>query len=308
MRGDKKMNNEIPSKAVSHKKTIIFGIAILVVFAVLFVLLLSMFNQENQAYATEFMSEDASQSGYILVTAKSFSVDPIKGDVSTRLQFSPEGDLANEDGTLAKSMTLYVNNSTGKSQIPFTKDEVMNPADVVIDIYGNVGSYPFDSHDGVLFMSLIAEEKDADGVIVSSESIPFVVDYTSSLAGYKVNPTIGEESTTGYAEIYLNITRAATALTFSIFIMVLEWLLALSAVAATFVWIRGRKIEVGMFGWMGALLFALVPLRNAMPAVPPVGVFSDIISFFWAEIIVAVCLVISVGAWVKRGSAAGNPK
>jgi hypothetical protein len=63
-----------------------------------------------------------------------------------------------------------------------------------------------------------------------------------------------------------------------------------------------------MFGWMGALLFALVPLRNAMPAVPPVGVLSDIVSFFWAEIIVAVCLVVSVTTWIKRGSAEGKAK
>ena len=57
--------------------------------------------------------------------------------------------------------------------------------------------------------------------------------------------------------------------------MVLQWLLAISAISAAIVWVNGRKIEVTMFGWMGALLFALIPLRNAMPAVPPVGVLSD---------------------------------
>ena len=85
--------------------------------------------------------------------------------------------------------------------------------------------------------------------------------------------------------------------------MALEWLMALSALSAAIVWMRGRKIEVTMFGWMGALLFALIPLRNAMPAVPPVGVLSDFLSFFWAEILVAVSLALSVATWLTRPTA-----
>ena len=90
--------------------------------------------------------------------------------------------------------------------------------------------------------------------------------------------------------------------------MVLQWLLALCTVGAVIVWLRGRKIEVSMLGWMGALHLALVPLRNAMPAVPPTGVLSDFIAFFWAEIIIAVCMATIVITWLKRGSAAGNAK
>lgn len=60
-------------------------------------------------------------------------------------------------------------------------------------------------------------------------------------------------------EIVLDISRAAMILTFAIFIMALEWLLALSAVGAAFVWVRGRKIEVTMFGWMGALRISSWP-------------------------------------------------
>ena len=58
----------------------------------------------------------------------------------------------------------------------------------------------------------------------------------------------------------------------------------------------------------GMITFALVPLRNAMPAAPPIGALSDIISFFWAEIIVAVCLVAGVVTWLKRGSVDGKTK
>jgi hypothetical protein len=292
----------------THAKAIVISIVILAVFAALFALLLSLYNTENQSTVTQFMQDETSKSGYIEISAKSFSVDPVKGEISTRLQFTPNGDLLSDDGTLARDMTLYVNSSAGKTTIPFKKGELMNPTDVVLDIYGNVGAYPFDSHEGELYMVLIENVKDASGAVTDGDMIPFTVDYTSALAGYKVTPAQADDSDTGAVGIDLSISRAATALTFAICIMVLEWLLALSAVGAVYVWIRGRKIEVGMFGWMGALLFALVPLRNAMPAVPPVGVLSDVVAFFWSEIIVAVCLVVSVVTWIRRGSAAGNAK
>ncbi len=43
-----------------------------------------------------------------------------------------------------------------------------------------------------------------------------------------------------------------------------------------------------------ALIFGLPALRNVQPGVPPVGAFSDYITFIWAELIVAVSAVITV--------------
>lgn len=51
-----------------------------------------------------------------------------------------------------------------------------------------------------------------------------------------------------------------------------------------------------------ALLFAFASVRNAQPGTPPIGTYSDFISFFWAEVIIALCLVILVFTWVLRHS------
>ncbi|MDE3089868.1 MAG: DUF4436 family protein [Chloroflexota bacterium] len=100
------------------------------------------------------------------------------------------------------------------------------------------------------------------------------------------------------------IQRSGTVIAFAVFIMALKWLLALSALfVALSVAVRGRKVELAMFSWLAALLFALPPLRNAMPGVPPLGSFNDFASFFWAEGIVALSLIIIVFTWLKRASA-----
>ena len=49
-----------------------------------------------------------------------------------------------------------------------------------------------------------------------------------------------------------------------------------------------------------ALLFAFATVRNAQPGTPPIGTYSDFISFFWAEVIIALCLVVLVFTWLLR--------
>jgi hypothetical protein len=58
-----------------------------------------------------------------------------------------------------------------------------------------------------------------------------------------------------------------------------------------------------MFSWLAALLFAMVPLRSAMPGAPPIGALSDVLAFFWAEMLIALSLVLIVFTWLRRPGA-----
>lgn len=59
--------------------------------------------------------------------------------------------------------------------------------------------------------------------------------------------------------------------------MAVVWGVTVVVLLMTFpIVMRGRKIEVGMFSFLAALLFASVALRNAQPGSPPVGSFSVI--------------------------------
>lgn len=71
---------------------------------------------------------------------------------------------------------------------------------------------------------------------------------------------------------------------------------------SSLVFLGGRRIEVTLIGALGAMIFALPALRNALPGAPPLGVRADILIFFWAELgaVIALCLFIS--AWARQGS------
>jgi Domain of unknown function (DUF4436) len=135
----------------------------------------------------------------------------------------------------------------------------------------------------------------------AEEEVPLAVDFYGSIPGMKIEATKSSDSDDDYVGIDMKIGRSSTVIFFSLFITFLMWGATIVVVLLVLsVLLRGRKIEVGMFSFLSALLFALVAVRNSQPGVPPIGVFSDFISFFWAEVILALCLLTLVFTWLLR--------
>ena len=250
----------------------------------------------------EFTSSDVPGASRVVVDVKLISADPIKGDMLARLSFDGAGPLFDEDeGIPTENLVMSVNGATGRLVIPFKAGEPMNPTEVMLGLYGAVMRYPFDHHEGALVVSfatpLIASSPTPAGG-VSHEPIPVVLHYAETLTGYRISASQVTPPEPGTVELDIRLARSNSVLIFALFIMGLQWLLAFAALLALWTWlVRGNKIEVTMFGWMAGLLFALIPLRNAMPGIPPVGTLSDFLSFFWIEAIIAICMFVAVGTW-----------
>lgn len=140
-----------------------------------------------------------------------------------------------------------------------------------------------------------ADDEDED------DEIPIGVDFSGSISGFKIDAVKAKESQNDLVGIDMTISRAATTKFFSFFVMIMMWGLTISVLFLTSsVVLRGRKPELGMFSFTAALLFAFATVRNAQPGTPPIGTYSDFISFFWAEVIIALCLVVLVFTWLLR--------
>jgi hypothetical protein len=294
---------ETSQKSKWLKRIIPVGIGILV-FLALYFLMIQLFNTEGVAEVKEFGAQMVGTSpDYVMISAKLVSVDPVKGDLSMRLQFAPQGVYMDADGaSLTTPLLLDLNSSTGKTEYNFKNDERMNPVDLTVSLYGGeVMRYPFDEHYADLTIGLYAVSEGKEGEAKQFTPVPFKVNFTGALPGYSITAEEWDKKEASYDEIYMTFIRSATTKFFAVFIMVLMWLLAIVALSVSLTClITGRKIEATLFSWMGALLFAMVPLRNAMPAAPPIGALTDYISFFWAEILVALSLVIFVYTYLSR--------
>lgn len=292
------------------KTPMIVGLLLLLIFAGLYVFVLNAYRNEGANRAAELVADTAKAGeNRIDVSGRIVTADPLKGDVIVRLEFLPHGSFAGENGTLARDLDLYVSSATGKNVHEFKKGKRMNPVEVVVEIYeGEPMDYPFDSHAAEL--SFFFEPGAAKGAEpASSEAIPIAVEMRGSVAGLRLDTELAKENTADHAVIEIGIERATTAIFFSVFIMIAMWALVVGVLFLVFRVFSGhRKIEISMFSFLGALLFAFPALRNSQPGTPPIGTMSDFIAFFWAEVIIALSLLSVVLRWIIRGPGGDAPK
>ncbi len=308
------------------KAPIIAALGVLLLLAVTFAGVLKVYDKENENRAAS-IELDTAQAGpdRIDAYAKIITADPVKGDVIVRIELTPQGKFVSEDGvTLSRDIELFVNTTTGKQVHEFRKNKRMGPVEAVLDMYeGEPMDYPFDEHVSQLAVyfdnsvpepapsaaaPVEAEEPEVDEAAAPADAadepaeIPIALELFGSVNGLQIEAEKSKENVKDYAVIDLTIRRATTAKFFSIFIMSAMWLLTLAVLFLVFHVLTGRRrIEVGMFSFLGALLFAFPALRNSQPGTPPIGTYSDFIAFFWAEVLIALCLLTILSIWLVRG-------
>jgi len=319
-------------------KDIVITVAVIIVFAVALVLVLNIYKNEGEKRSASILDIGEKDPNHIEVYVKLVSIDPNKGDIVARMEFEPKGRFTTDNGsTVARDLKLFVNSANGKQELDFSKGKRMNPMEVVVNMYdGLVTDYPFDKHSAYLEFYFAPgkesakdekkteapktseatatpapaageEQKKEEGekkpaaAEKDEDIIPIGVDFTGSIPGFKIDATKGKDSDEDLVGIDMTISRASTTKFFSLFVMVMMWGLTISVLLLTLsCLLRGRKVELAMFSFTAALLFAFAAVRNAQPGTPPIGTYSDFISFFWAEVIIALCLVVLVFTWLLR--------
>lgn len=331
--------------AISEKvsvRDIIVGVVLIVIFVVAMFVVRGIYRTEGEKRSAEISNEGEKDANHISANVKLLSIDPVKGDIQARIEFTPEGNLAKPDGTLARDLKLFVNSANGKQDIEFAKGKRMNSVDTTISLYDGLATdYPFDTHSAYLelYLTTAPEKKPdaakpapgaepaatpaatpaaapADGSAPATEPKPepaakpeeeddnqvaLAVDFFGSVPGYKIEATKAKESDDDYVGIDLKVSRSSTVKFFSEFVMFLMWGATIAVLFLVLsVVLGGRKIEVGMFSFLAALIFALIAVRNAQPGIPPIGTLSDFVAFFWAEVILSLCLLSILFVWLFR--------
>lgn len=229
-------------------------------------------------------------------------VDPTLQTLSmTIMQIHPFGKYSN-DGVFAADASLTLN-SIGDWRFPIKRGDSADDDKVQTGITGWITDYPFDHYDASISMTLTG----ADG-----KDIPTAISVLNSDAFFKIETSLVDSDDPGVV-INLAIKRSTSTLVFGIFIMLLMLALAAaSAVAAYYVLHFNQGFHFSACSLMAGMLFALIPLRNAVPGNPPIGSIIDFGSFFIAEATIAIslisCIVLGYRKQLKIDAAGEQPK
>lgn len=289
-------------KKISNKE-IFITISGITLFVILFVLVLQLFQSEIEKTPVVNLDQDEKSKDHILIKLQISNIDPVKGDVQIRVIPIPVGIYSNDSMTLSRDVKFYTNSISGNTEYSFSKGSMINPFEVTVDMFdGYLMKYPYDKHSAYFNLYVATPGKDSVGNILYDE-IPIIkeTNFLTSINGYRIGSVQEIEHSGGYTGLLIKMERTYAVKMFAGFIMLIFWLITLSIVLVMFsIVLRKRKIEFSMFAFLTAMLFALPALRNMQPFIPSIGCYSDYISFFWAEGIVAIALVVSVLTWLRR--------
>ena len=262
-----------------------------------FALALLSFNGEGDKRAVWLTAgaDAAQQADRLVIKVSIQAIDPTRGEMNARLEFTPRGAFDLGEGWAAQSDIVIYTSSSVKPEVAIKQGQRIPAQDIVLPLYdGDYSIYPFDAYAADLWFVAVNE--------ANGETLPVHVELAGQVFGYRVQAQADSDSSAEAVSLGLTVGRAALTRIWAVFVMLLLWAMSLSVAGVAVSMLLGRrKLEFAAFTWMGAMIFAFVGFRSAAPGAPPIGSLIDILAFFWAELIVAVSLVTVVLTYLLRG-------
>jgi hypothetical protein len=229
-------------------------------------------------------------------------IDAVNESMQLRISVVP---LPDAKVTIAdRDFLLTIERSGQVEHVQIRAGQLLPEISFGLDLHqGDVRSYPMDRY--VSLVTLAASEKAQDG---TEKSLPIHVTAWEGVLGFAVRAKdVGAKSVASQRpeelQLQFAVSRTGAVSFFAVTMygaMLVMMLCALTIGSLVFVGIR--RIEVALVGALGAIIFALPALRNALPGGPPLGVRADIFIFFWAELGAVVALCLFIAAWTRQGA------
>jgi hypothetical protein len=108
--------------------------------------------------------------------------------------------------------------------------------------------------------------------------------------------------------LHYTIQRTAMVRFFSMFVVLLMWLLSTFVVvmAIDHVIVRPRQVLPPTIGFTVSMLFALPAVRNTQPGIPNMGCLVDVAGFFWNMAMISVAVLLLLSAFVGQHTSEGK--
>jgi hypothetical protein len=196
---------------------------------------------------------------------------------------------------LKQDLTVAVTSVTTPVRRTYSKGMLPGVFPVPLTLARDVERWPFDSYyTGPITVTLFT------GAAQVPERVN--VTFVDRLAGWKVQ-VARVNNANPLAPYEVQLQRSASTMIFAIVILCI--FVAIAAVGL-FVAIQTtrdpRRFQSPMTTWYAAMLFAVVPLRNALPGSPAFGSWIDLTIVLWVLVALVVSMLLYIAAWWRATS------
>ena len=194
---------------------------------------------------------------------------------------------------LKDDLTVGVTSALTPAKHIWTKGALPEITPVSFRLAGEVAEWPFDKYrTGPITVDL---SSGAAHQPVTAGTTTFV----DRLLGWDVAVTRADAGAA--APYHLNMSRTKSTAALGVVILgVLVALAGVSVFVAVQTVYNRRKFQPPMTTWYAAMLFAVMPLRNALPDAPPFGSWIDITVVLWVIVALVVSMVVYIYCWWRH--------
>ena len=195
--------------------------------------------------------------------------------------------------SLKEDLSLVVTSAVSASKRTWSKGTAPDVFRVSLTLTGDVADWPFDRyHSGPITIHLLSG--------AAQEPVSATVVMVDRLLGWKID-VAHVNKTDALGPYRVDLYRSPSTVSFGV--VILGVLIALAGVAL-FVAVQTardrRKFQPPMTTWYAAMLFAVMPLRNALPDSPPFGSWIDVTIVLWVVVVLVISMVVYISCWWRH--------
>jgi hypothetical protein len=237
------------------------------------------------------VTEGAPSSGGTTVTGDAEDIQPDNSLLIANFTVSPGPDLLDpRTHTLKEDLSLVVTSAVTASKRTWPKGTLPDVFRVSEAITGDVADWPFDRYRlasiTIRLVSGAAEVPVAETLIM-----------VDRLLGWELDEARGSNADV-QGPYQLVVYRSQSSVAFGVVILgVLVALAGAGAVVAVQTARNRRKFQPPMTTWYAAMLFAVMPLRRALPESPPLGSWIDVTVTLWVIVVLVMSMLLYIFCW-----------
>ena len=227
---------------------------------------------------------------------------------------APDSVIDQADGiTVTTPLTVVITPVDGSQSVVLGPGDLAHTTKTVeTTVTGAIENWPFDRYVGELAVFAYIEVDDV------KQAIPVTLHWAGYISGWDFRVVEDYSQDLGELElpsgasplgaIVIDAKRSGSTFAFGFLLL---GVMAVIPVLVLFVALRAytgrRRVEATLMSWMGAMLFATIPLRNFLPGSPPIGAWIDFLIVLWVIVALVAGLAIYVMAWNRWGTPALPP-